>query len=241
MPHTCGTVSARAGDLSPTEEEISEAIRGARFGIAVPDAPPCAQAASLAGMLLRTTRQPTWPALAQAIEDGDEDTLVRLADLELTAGQEELLDTWAAVIEVAVVEPGGTVCVCSGCGDWSVIGSRAAPSGCRTTSGCTGKVVKAPRATRRRLDTSEQTRPPPRDDRQATELAAVIPLFGPDEPAGPAAGQGTQADGTAATGVPAGVGEWTVDPEETFGEAAGQPDPGLRGADETVEAGDFAL
>ena len=182
MPHTLDTVSTRAGDIYPAEE-IAAATPEPKFGINVPDAPPCAQAASLAGMLLRVTRQPTWPALARAVADGDEDTLVRLADYRLTEEQQTLLDDWAAVIEVAVVEPGGTVCVCSGCGDWSAIGSRSVPSSCRTTAGCTGTVTKAPRATRGPVTPTPDAAPDPgcrADPATDDDLAAVIPLFGAD-------------------------------------------------------------
>lgn len=253
MPHTLDTVSPQTGDLSPTtEEEISEAMPEPKFGINVPDAPACAQAASLAGMLLRITRQPTWTALARAIDDGDEDTLVRLADFELTEDQQTLLDTWATVIEVAVAEPGSTVCVCVDCGDWSVVGSRNVPSTCRTTSRCVGKVVKAPRATRKPL-----TPPPPSDDPRPDDLpeqtppdealAAVIPLFGPGKPAAaqPFVGHGVQmSDFNHTNGADSGGSDeaWTVDPDETFGDIDEDgPDPRLRADDETVEAGDFGL
>ena len=178
MPHTWDTVSTRAGDIYPADE-IAAATPEPKYGINVPDAPPCAQAASLAGMLLRATRQPTWPALARAVTDGDEDTLVRLADYRLTEEQQTLLDDWAAVIEVAVAEPGGTVCVCSGCGDWSAIGSRSVPSSCRTTAACTGTVTKAPRATRGPVTPTPDGGPDPATD---DDLAAVIPLFGADTP-----------------------------------------------------------
>ena len=242
------TVSTQTGDLSPTtEEEISEAMPEPKFGINVPDAPACAQAASLAGMLLRITRQPTWAALARAIDDGDEDTLVRLADFELTEDQQTLLDTWAAVIEVAVAEPGSTICVCVDCGDWSVVGSRNAPSTCRTASGCTGKVVKAPRATRKPLNPP----PPPDDPTKQTPpgegLAAVIPLFGPGKPAAeqPVVGHGVQmGDFNDTNGADNGDSDegWTVDPDETFGDVDEDgPDPRLRADDETVDAGDFGL
>ena len=180
MPHTWDAVSTRAGDIYPAEE-IAAATPEPKYGINVPDAPPCAQAASLAGMLLRATRQPTWPALARAVADGDEDTLVRLADYRLTEEQQTLLDDWAAVIEVAVAEPGGTVCVCSGCGDWSAIGSRSVPSSCRTTAGCTGTVTRAPRATRGPVTPTHAARPrmPDRTRRPTTTWRLSSPCSAP--------------------------------------------------------------
>ena len=238
MPHTLDTVSPQTGDVSPTEEEIAGAMPEPKFGIHIPDAPPCAQAASLAGMLLRITRQPTWPALAQAVAGGDENTLVRLADFHLTGEQQALLDEWAAVIEIAVVEPGGTVCVCSGCGDWSVVGSRSAPSACRTTSGCTGKVTKTPRATRAKLQASPTSDTAPVcDPGEPDDLAAVIPLFGATD-----SDDSDDSDDETVTGLDSGESGdvqgldphelWTVDPDESFGDVGADQ----RADDETVEA-----
>lgn len=233
------TVSPLIGDVSPTEEEIAGAMPEPKFGIHIPHAPPCAQAASLAGMLLRITRKPTWPALAQAVAGDDEDTLVRLADFHLTGEQQALLDEWAAVIEVAVVEPGGTVCVCSGCGGWSVVGSRSAPSACRTTSGCTGKVTKAPRAARARLQASPTSDTAPIcDPGERNDLAAVIPLFGPtdaDDSGETVTGPHQGESGDAQRGHP--DEPWNVDPDESFGDVGADPGP----EDETLEVRHFAL
>ncbi|HEY5878921.1 MAG TPA: hypothetical protein VIU11_08420 [Nakamurella sp.] len=222
-------MSPQTGDASPTKEEIAGAMPEPTFGIHVPDAPPCAQAASLAGMLLRITRQPTWPALAQAVAGGDENTLVRLAEFRLTDEQQKLLDEWAAVIEVAVVEPSGTVCVCSRCGDWSVIGSRSVPSACRTTSGCAGTVTKAPRATRAKLQASPAPNTASANNSSQLDagMAAVIPLFG-----------ATTIETVNETGQVLAVDpdeHWTIASNEGFGFVGAD-----RHADaETDEAGDF--
>jgi hypothetical protein len=159
-----------ASTKTPASGTGGSAGTSVRF-VAAPEAPPLAQAASLALAITRHCGLNTFPEvldrldeIAQvelpAVEDAVEEagpvdpTLLpqlqadlddfnrRFAALDLDQDDLDLLIEHAEVIAQLTVRPLVTVAVCPECDDWILV-SKTVPSTCTLTTGCKGKPVKA--------------------------------------------------------------------------------------------------
>lgn len=102
------------------------------------NAPPVAQAAQIALVIMAITRKPDWNAVVA-------DTDCQLDKVELTSEQQRLLEQHREVLPY--LTRGGvlrTLFACPSCGRYVfTAGAGTAPARCTMTLGCTGAPVKA--------------------------------------------------------------------------------------------------
>ena len=105
-----------------------------------PDAPPLAQAASLALALLRAAKIPTWTELV--------DDPAPLAAVSVSPEQLVLLNTHAgSLTSLRVGPPMVTLAVCPVCSRFTIVSGQAATT-CPLTLGCNGRPQRASTAAR---------------------------------------------------------------------------------------------
>lgn len=131
-----------------------------KFVIEMPSGPALWVAAGIGGYLLRATRTNSWAQLADAVDAEDLPVATRLADYLIDDEQTALLDEWTDVISLIRVDPVRTIAVCDACEQWILVGTRAVPSGCRLTLDCKGKVAKAPRGRKVKIESDDPERSP---------------------------------------------------------------------------------
>lgn len=117
---------------------------------ALPDGvPDLVRAASLALGVARHCKAQTWAEFAERAVERDPATLTRLAGLDVTDGDSDLVARYDQVLRFLSVRPLVTVAVCADCGAWTLVGSSV-PTRCRVTRRCAGRPVRASIATKQK-------------------------------------------------------------------------------------------
>lgn len=131
-----------------TRKAKAPVIRQHRFALPE-DVPDLVRAASLGLAVARHCKADTWAGFAAAARRRDEETLARLAELDIETEEWRNVVDHEPVLQLLSVKPLVTVAVCPECGDWVLV-AGAAPTRCKTTLRCTGKPVRKGIATKQK-------------------------------------------------------------------------------------------
>ncbi len=152
---------------------------------------PMSRAVSVALTILETTKLSSWRALSEAVRHGEPKTNIDLLTLDIDPGTAALLAEQVSVLDLIRFGPGAggkkptttTVLTCAVCARWLISTPISGTPTCVLTTGCTGKLVSAKKATKVGPDTSEGNEQ--RVDRSAEPATteSVTPELAAAEPA----------------------------------------------------------
>lgn len=150
---------------------------------------PRARAVSVALTILETTRLPSWRALSEAVRQGEPKVNADLTSLIIDPDTAELLTDQVAVLDLVRFGAGAggkkptttTVLTCGVCARWLISTPTSGQPTCVLTTGCTGKLVSAKKATKVGPDEPPTDLPAlPGAGEMSDEMSDEMPAAEPD-------------------------------------------------------------